>query len=185
MLIIRTVNHQVQKLNEIRKIPQKLIQSENEKLLSVGVQQRNNVMPKSFDDNSRIGFSQHPALDSSCQYNENHTLVRNDILGRTARIYVHDINHMHDTPELSEGYQWCMQFQRQAQYKTPNMGWVHNGDTFSKRNNYFRTLEDAIQYCKQMGYGYEVDYPKFRYHSKKSYADNMKWPGHDAEDPDQ
>jgi ETC complex I subunit conserved region. len=41
----------------------------------------------------------------------------------------------------------------------------------------FKTLEDAINYCKIMGLGFELEYPKFRYHARKNYGDNFKWKG--------
>ncbi|EAS07862.3 ETC complex I subunit motif protein (macronuclear) [Tetrahymena thermophila SB210] len=164
---------------EIQKIPAKIAKTANEKILSVGVAQKNNIQPKTVTAQGQIGFVQHPQLDSSCQYTQFYTPQRRDIRGRVARIYIQDTNHMHDTPQIPEGYKWTLEFERQAQYKTPWMGWSFNGDTFSKRNHYFCTLEDAISYCKQMGFGYEVSFPRSRYHTRKSYADNMLWPGHD------
>lgn len=65
------------------------------------------------------------------------------------------------------------------------MGWTYSNDSLSKRNVYFPSLEEAISYCKMSGLGYEVEYPKYRYANKKSYAANFIWPGHDSvEDTD-
>ena len=48
-----------------------------------------------------------------------HTLFRD----RTARIFVEQDNHMHNTPVLEKGTSWVVQFERQGVYKTPEMGW--------------------------------------------------------------
>ena len=48
-----------------------------------------------------------------------HTLFRD----RTARIFVEQDNHMHNTPVQEKGCSWVVQFERQGVYKTPGMGW--------------------------------------------------------------
>ena len=39
------------------------------------------------------------------------------------------------------------------------------------------SLNAAIDYCEMMGYGWDVMYPKFRYHTKKNYADSFVYKG--------
>ena len=91
--------------------------------------------------------------------------------------------------------------ERKAVYKTPAMGWTYNNDSQSKRTVYFKEMEDAVFYCREMGrniiftilifsfsillgFGYEVQYPHFRYYQKKSYADNFKWKGNPKNEED-
>lgn len=66
-------------------------------------------------------------------------------------------------------------------------------DIAGRYNQYFNTLEDAIFYCQSvgtpihshpLGYGYLVKYPRTRYTTRRSYADNFKWKGFDVADPD-
>ena len=41
----------------------------------------------------------------------------------------------------------------------------------------FPDVQTAVQYAKMMGWGYDVMYPKFKYHSRKVYAENFKYKG--------
>jgi hypothetical protein len=41
-------------------------------------------------------------------------------------------------------------------------------NTQEKRYLKFAGLDEAVTYCRSMGYGYEVSYPHFRYVKKKS-----------------
>ena len=41
----------------------------------------------------------------------------------------------------------------------------------------FPSVNSAVTYAKMMGWGYSVSYPKFKYHTKKNYADNFKYKG--------
>lgn len=71
---------------------------------------------------------------------------------------------------------------------------VQVSDPFTRYEHKFKTLEEAIEYCKLMGkwidfivvagFGYNIQYPKWRYSSKQTYADNFKWKGFAKEDPD-
>ena len=69
---------------------------------------------------------------------------------RQAQIYYQMTNKMQSTP-LLERDKWVFQFQRNAVYKTANMGWVFQDDNRSKRIYSFSTLEAAIQWCKDNG----------------------------------
>jgi len=88
-----------------------------------------------------------------------------------------DTNHMHNVPVFPGGYKWCVQFERMGVYKTPAMGWTYVNDTQSKRMLKFLTVDDCIAYCRAMGLSYEINYPHFKYHTKKNYGDNFKWKG--------
>mmetsp|Transcript_24217 Transcript_24217/g.21323 ORF Transcript_24217/g.21323 Transcript_24217/m.21323 type:complete len:100 (+) Transcript_24217:311-610(+) len=89
-----------------------------------------------------------------------------------------DTNHMHNVPVHPGGYNWCIEFERRAVFKTPCKGWTYSNDPVSKRHLTFRSLEQAIHFAKENGLGFEVEYPKFRYHTRKNYGDNYKWKGH-------
>ena len=98
------------------------------------------------------------------------------------------------------GYRWVVQLERKAVFKVPSTGWTYVSDTQSKRDVKFIDLEEAIFYCRKMGFlciidvylkflkisgfGYEVQYPHFRYAQKKSYADNFKWKGQPKDEED-
>ena len=69
---------------------------------------------------------------------------------RQVQIFFEQMNHMQSTP-LVERSGWTIQFERQAVYKTRNMGWVHSNDSRSKRNLKFESLEDAIAHCRSNG----------------------------------
>ena len=94
-------------------------------------------------------------------------------------------------PQQEEGHVWTIQFERNGVYKTPEMGWqiVYNLRTFtndmqSRFNLQFPTLEEAIKYCQQYGLGYEISYPKKRWHTPKNYANNFKWKGNPKQEDD-
>ena len=48
------------------------------------------------------------------------------------------------------------------------------GDNLQMR---FPTVESAIEQCEAMGFGWEVSYPKFKYHTYKNYATNFTYKG--------
>ena len=80
------------------------------------------------------------------------------------------------------GKHWVVDFDTQSTYKSPLMGWTSaTTDSFySKGDNLqtmFPTAEAAVAYCKMMGWGYTVTYPKFKYHTRKNYTDNFKYKG--------
>jgi len=115
----------------------------------------------------------------------NHNLeLKPDFATRAVKIYMFDNSHMHNVPVLHSGYKWYVQYERIGVYKTPAMGWNYSNDTQSKRTVKFKSLEDAITYCKELGLGFELEYPHFRYHTRKNYGDNFKWKGHPKEDDD-
>jgi hypothetical protein len=46
-------------------------------------------------------------------------------------------------------------------------------DTYSKVFFKVSTLSAAVKYCEMMGWGYDVLYPRHKWHTKKNYADNF------------
>lgn len=146
--------------------------------LSTGVHQRINILPKDLTlagNKKRIGTYNPNILDQ----NVNNTWVESTprFFTRTVRIFMPDINRMHNVPSLTSGESWCIQYERIGVWKNPCMGWTYVNDNQSKRLVKLGSLEEAIAYCKQLGLGYEIDYPHFRYHTKKNYGDNFKWKG--------
>ena len=46
------------------------------------------------------------------------------------------------------------------------------------------SLSAAVKYCEIMGWGYDIVYPRHKWHTKKNYADNFMWKGpHKEEQP--
>ena len=48
---------------------------------------------------------------------------------------------------------------------------------FSRNTNKFPSLEHAIAFCREVGAGYEISYPKKKYFQTKNYVNNFKWKG--------
>ena len=51
---------------------------------------------------------------------------------------------------------------------------------YSKGDNVqirFPNVDAAIDHAEAMGWGYEVTYPKHKYHTYKNYATNFTWKG--------
>ena len=58
------------------------------------------------------------------------------------------------------------------------MGWgTATHDTMYNTQIKFANVKDAIEYAESMGWGFDVSYPKHRWHTKKNYSDNFKWKG--------
>ena len=41
----------------------------------------------------------------------------------------------------------------------------------------FPSVDAAVNYCTGMGWGYDVTYPHYKWHSKKDYSENFKYKG--------
>ena len=41
----------------------------------------------------------------------------------------------------------------------------------------FPSVNAATDYCEMMGWGYDISYPNFKYHTPKNYAENFKYKG--------
>jgi NADH dehydrogenase (ubiquinone) Fe-S protein 4 len=71
---------------------------------------------------------------------------------------------------------WYIEFDHQENWKNPLMGWESTGDPISNVEIEFSDKEDAIIYCKRMGYKYEIHENKsFKKIKPKSYSDNFSW----------
>ena len=162
--------------------------SDNTSKLAVGITQRDNVLPKTplQVEKSGIGYIQPNVITEDYMASIGNTdAIFNPpvkLRERHVRIFVPDHNHMQSTPKLERGSNWAIQFERQAVYKTNNMGWTFSNDTFSSGQTggeltYFDTLEEAVQFCRTLGVGYDIKYPKHRYVTVKDYASNFKWKG--------
>ena len=97
---------------------------------------------------------------------------------RTVRIYQPDIRAVQSTPRLKVGGKWVIQFEPFGVYKSHLMGWGSaTSDPFYKWTIHFETLENAMTYAENLGWGFEIEYPKERWSVRKSYSDNFKWRG--------
>ena len=102
---------------------------------------------------------------------------------KTAHIHCPQKKHVHNHPQDKEiGKSWVIEFDTDSTYKSPLMQWssgttdcwYSKGDIFSMT---FPSADAAVNWAKMMGWGYTVSYPKFKYHTKKNYADNFKYKG--------
>ena len=62
------------------------------------------------------------------------------------------------------------------------MQWTSATDDifYTKGDNFqmvFPSVNVACSYARMMGWGYNVSYPKYKYHTKKNYSDNFKYKG--------
>ena len=98
--------------------------------------------------------------------------------------------HVHCHPaDKTIGNYWVVDFETESTFKSPLMQWTSGTcDTFySKGDNFqmrFPDVNAAVEFCESMGFGYDVMYPKFKWHTKKNYADNFAYKGEPKEEPD-
>ena len=98
---------------------------------------------------------------------------------KIARIYMPQRKHVHCHPSNKNiGNYWAIDFPSYGHYKSPLMGWGKaTRDMYSFSQIKFARLSDAVAHCHIMGWGYDINHPKFRWHTKKNYADNFKFKG--------
>ena len=60
----------------------------------------------------------------------------------------------------------------------------YSHDVFYKSTMTANSLSSAMNYCAMNGWGFDITLPKFRWHAKKSYAENFKWKGHPKASPE-
>ena len=102
---------------------------------------------------------------------------------KIARIYMPQKKHVHNhAADKTMGKYWVIEFDTESTFKSPLMQWTSasNDLFYSKGDNMqmrFPDVQTAVQYAKMMGWGYDVMYPKFKYHTKKNYSDNFKYKG--------
>ena len=92
---------------------------------------------------------------------------------------------MQYTPNEPLTHKWVIQFEVQGAWKSKSMGWMFSDDIYSHQNIDFDSLEKAIAFCKKHGAAYQIEVPRTRNPSFKSYAHNFLWKGEpevDSED---
>ena len=107
---------------------------------------------------------------------------------KIARIYMPQKKHLHCHPaDKTIGKYWVIEFATENAYKSPLMQWSSGGTDpfYSKGDNVqikFSSVNAAVDYARMMGWGYDVMYPKHKYHTYKNYADNFKYKGEPKEE---
>ena len=102
---------------------------------------------------------------------------------KTARIYMPQKKHVHNHPaDKTMSNYWVIDFDTDSTFKSPLMQWTSaTNDCFSSKGDNlqmrFPSVECAVAYAKMMGWGYDVMYPTYKYHTRKNYADNFKYKG--------
>jgi len=160
----------------VHKIPEKA--GGNLLKLKEGVLERKHILPK------RVSYSENPKKIGLYQPNILDSKVLNlwvdqkpDFTELNVKIIKVTTSSMNQVPMIPHSDCWYVQYERQSVYKEPMSGWTFVDDNFSKRDIKFETLERAVDYCRNLGLGYTVEYPHYRYHTKKNYAENFKWKG--------
>ena len=98
---------------------------------------------------------------------------------RVARIYMPQRKHVHCHPtNKTDGTYWAIDFGNWGMHKSPLMGWKSGTqDVYHNMQMSFGRLSDAVAYAETMGWGFDIEHPSHRWHSKKNYADNFKYKG--------
>ena len=58
-------------------------------------------------------------------------------------------------------------------------------DPYSAYSIPVNNLDAAIDYCESHGWGYDVMLPRFKYHTRKNYADNFDFKGEPVEEEEE
>ena len=96
--------------------------------------------------------------------------------------------HVHCHPQdKSIGRYWVVEFEHTNTFKSPLMQWgTGSTDPYNSKGDYiqgrFTNAEEAINHAVSQGWGYDVEYPKFKYHTKKNYSDNFSYKGEPKEE---
>ena len=102
---------------------------------------------------------------------------------RIARIIKGQPSHMHSVTNpmhVNGRGRWMVEFEHTGAWKDPMDGNNMGSDPFCKFCAAgFSNAQAAMAWCHQFGFGFEVEIPRHRYHTRKSYADNFKWRGPD------
>lgn len=103
---------------------------------------------------------------------------------RIARIAKGFPSHMHNVSNsmhLTGRGRWYVEFEHLGGWKDMMDGSNMGADPFTKLAAAgFANSQAAIAYCHQFGFGFELEIPRGRYQTRKSYADNFKWRGPDS-----
>ena len=98
--------------------------------------------------------------------------------------------HVHCHPaDKTIGNYWVVDFETESTFKSPLMQWTSGSNDcfYSKGDNMQMRFPDpnaAVEFCESMGYGYDIMYPRFKWHVKKNYQDNFAYKGEPKEEPD-
>ena len=106
-------------------------------------------------------------------------------IGRHARIYRAETNHMQCTPRMPSEGDWIIDFEEFCVTKDRAMGWFNTHDNLSISDLHGDSLDQAIQLCKSIGTSFQVEVPREKKLELKSYAHNFLWRGEpevDSED---
>lgn len=99
---------------------------------------------------------------------------------QTARISYHQHSHMHrvptSLPQMAKcGGPWKIEVEKKSGWKNSLDGFSRSADLPIEEIRGFANEEDAVRYAMNNGWAFDVEKPHFRYHTRKSYADNFKF----------
>ncbi len=80
-------------------------------------------------------------------------------------------NAMSQGTEASK--KWLLKFHHTKQWQNPLMGWTSTQDTATQLRLSFDTQEEAVSYCKQHGFEFEIEEPQEKKKRVKSYSENF------------
>ncbi|XP_065216677.1 NADH dehydrogenase [ubiquinone] iron-sulfur protein 4, mitochondrial [Planococcus citri] len=92
---------------------------------------------------------------------------------RLVRISKPPKNAMQSGTDNTHGY--LIQFDQRQRWENNLMGWTSSGDPLSNLQMRFRTIEEAITFCKKNAYPYYIEDEKPLNARSKSYANNFSW----------
>jgi hypothetical protein len=79
---------------------------------------------------------------------------------------------------------WLIEFDSKTSYKSSLMQWTHASEDMNARLKIkVSSLEEAVKFAEDKGWGFDITYPNKRYHTRKSYADNFLWRGQPKKEP--
>jgi hypothetical protein len=97
----------------------------------------------------------------------------------TARIYYVMHTHMHRMASMRKknctGGPFQIMFEEDGGFKNPLDGYNMSRSPGYWVGKGFGSIEDAVNYCERFGIAYEVEVPRFRHLTRKSYAENFKY----------
>ena len=77
---------------------------------------------------------------------------------------------------------WVVDLDTEKRYRYKLGGWNRGvrdveDNAYDKKYYRFTSLGRAYDFCKNFGYGVDVQYQNVRYHQPKSILENYKWKG--------
>jgi len=123
-------------------------------------------------------------LASSTFLERSHPSFNPQTWQRIARIYQPQARHLQDTPARPIGDMWSIEFESFGNHRSQCNHWNYDSnDTYFKHKVKCHSLAAAMDYCNKSGWGYDVLLPRFKYHTRKAYAENFKYKGDYVEPP--